>query len=111
LFPARCQEVAKVGAALGKQCRVIRGDELLELGLGGIHGVGRAATTPPALAVLSHLVPGAKRTVAWVGKGIVYDTGGLSIKGKVTCNCHEQMLFRIPNLRAVTQRAYLRCIW
>lgn len=27
--------------------------------------------------------PGATETIAWVGKGIVYDTGGLSIKGKV----------------------------
>lgn len=26
---------------------------------------------------------GATQTIAWVGKGIVYDTGGLSIKGKV----------------------------
>lgn len=38
---------------------------------------------PPALAVLSYTPPGAHSTVAWVGKGIVYDTGGLSIKGKV----------------------------
>ena len=28
--------------------------------------------------------PGAKKTIAWVGKGIVYDTGGLSLKDKVT---------------------------
>ena len=34
----------------------------------------------PALVVLSHEPKGATQTVAWVGKGIVYDTGGLSIK-------------------------------
>lgn len=62
---------------------VIRGDELKEKGFGGIYGVGKAATSPPALAVLSYTPPGAHATVAWVGKGIVYDTGGLSIKGKV----------------------------
>ena len=28
--------------------------------------------------------PTAETTIAWVGKGIVYDTGGLSIKSKVT---------------------------
>lgn len=55
----------------------------LSLYLVGIYGVGRAAEHPPALAVLSHTPVGATQTIAWVGKGIVYDTGGLSIKGKV----------------------------
>lgn len=51
--------------------------------LTGIYGVGKAAEHLPALAVLSHTPDGATQTIAWVGKGIVYDTGGLSIKGKV----------------------------
>ena len=38
---------------------------------------------PPALVVLSHTPPKASTTIAWVGKGIVYDTGGLSLKTKV----------------------------
>jgi probable aminopeptidase NPEPL1 len=46
--------------------------------------VGKAASDPPALVVLSHNPEGATETVAWVGKGIVYDTGGLSIKGKTS---------------------------
>lgn len=62
---------------------IIRGEELNQQGFGGIFGVGKAATSPPALAVLSYRPAGAQETVAWVGKGIVYDTGGLSIKGKV----------------------------
>lgn len=37
----------------------------------------------PALAVLSHTPSGATETICWAGKGIVYDTGGLSIKTKV----------------------------
>lgn len=56
---------------------------LLSFTLAGIYGVGKAAEHPPALAVLSHKPEGATQTIAWVGKGIVYDTGGLSIKGKV----------------------------
>lgn len=51
--------------------------------LSGIYGVGKAAEHLPALAVLSHTPDGATQSIAWVGKGIVYDTGGLSIKGKV----------------------------
>nr|CAD7449581.1 unnamed protein product [Timema bartmani] len=58
-------------------------EELNDKGFGGIYGVGKAALVPPALVVLSHLPQGATETIAWVGKGIVYDTGGLSIKGKV----------------------------
>lgn len=75
-------EVNKVGMALGIMSKVIRGEELKEKGMGGIYGVGKAATCPPALAVLSHTPPGATQTIAWVGKGIVYDSGGLSIKSK-----------------------------
>jgi probable aminopeptidase NPEPL1 len=62
---------------------VIRGEDLRLQGFGGIYGVGKAAAVAPALAVLSHTPPGATQTIAWVGKGIVYDTGGLSIKAKV----------------------------
>ncbi|XP_019869524.2 probable aminopeptidase NPEPL1 [Aethina tumida] len=75
-------EVRAVGGSLGIVPTIIRGEELAAKGFGGIYGVGKAATVPPALAVLSHTPESAHVTVAWVGKGIVYDTGGLSIKGK-----------------------------
>ena len=45
--------------------------------------MGKAAVHQPALAVLSHTPQDATKTIAWVGKGIVYDTGGLSIKDRV----------------------------
>ena len=59
---------------------IIRDKELEARGFGGIYGVGQGALHPPALAVLSHYPRGATQNIAWVGKGIVYDTGGLSIK-------------------------------
>ena len=70
--------------ALGREVavEVISGDELLTRGYGGLHGVGRAAAEPPALCVLSHVAAAATKTVALVGKGIVYDTGGLGLKPK-----------------------------
>eukprot|EP01135_Chromosphaera_perkinsii_P000291 Nk52_evm60s62 gene=Nk52_evmTU60s62 len=61
---------------------VIEGEELNRRGFGGIYGVGKAAVNPPALVILKYLPASATETVAWVGKGIVYDTGGLSIKSK-----------------------------
>ncbi|RZF35984.1 hypothetical protein LSTR_LSTR005397 [Laodelphax striatellus] len=77
------KEIETVSKDLSKvKMTVIRGEELAEKGFGGIYGVGKAALVPPALAVLSYTPPGAVQTIAWVGKGIVYDTGGLSIKGK-----------------------------
>lgn len=76
------QEVQATSAVLGTSCHIIRGEELNSKGFGGIYGVGKAASVGPALAVLSHTPEGATQSIAWVGKGIVYDTGGLSIKGK-----------------------------
>jgi len=77
------EKVREIGRKLGIQAEVIQGTDLQDKGFGGIYGVGQAAVHPPALAVLSHRPPGAEETICWVGKGIVYDTGGLSIKTKV----------------------------
>ncbi|CAH0551586.1 unnamed protein product [Brassicogethes aeneus] len=76
------EEIKAVGQSLNITPTIIRGEELAARGFGGIYGVGKAASVPPALAVLSHMPESAHVSVAWVGKGIVYDTGGLSIKGK-----------------------------
>ena len=78
-FVAEAREVA---ARVGARVEVIQGDDLVRAGLGGLFGVGKAAEHGPALVVLTHEPPDATRTWAWVGKGIVYDTGGLSLKGK-----------------------------
>lgn len=64
----------------GVKMEVIHGKSLEEKGFGGIWGVGKAAPHLPALVILSHTPSDAKFTSCWVGKGIVYDSGGLSIK-------------------------------
>ncbi len=64
--------------------QIISGDELLENGYVGIHGVGRGSDRPPALLQLDFNPSGVKEeavTVALVGKGITFDSGGYSIKG------------------------------
>jgi len=76
------QEAYAVAEQVGAEIEVISGHEIEQRGFGGLWGVGKAATHKPALAILSYTPEGATETVAWVGKGIVYDTGGLSIKGK-----------------------------
>jgi probable aminopeptidase NPEPL1 len=64
----------------GVKISAIVGKKLLEKGLGGIHGVGRAAAVAPRLLIMETGPKRAKRTVVVVGKGVVYDTGGLNIK-------------------------------
>ncbi|MBK9645955.1 MAG: leucyl aminopeptidase family protein [Deltaproteobacteria bacterium] len=77
-------EAEAVAARTGATVRtVLRGEALRDEGLGGLWGVGKAATRGPALVLLEK--PGASAdspTLAWVGKGLVYDTGGLALKGK-----------------------------
>lgn len=76
------EEAVKVATELGIVPTIIRGEELRDRGFGGLYGVGKASTHPPAMVVLSHKPATSTKAIAWVGKGIVYDTGGLSIKGK-----------------------------
>ena len=68
---------------MGAEIAVLEGESLAHAGMGGLWGVGKAAVHLPALVILDHN-PGveSQQTISWVGKGIVYDTGGLSIKGK-----------------------------
>jgi probable aminopeptidase NPEPL1 len=69
-----------VCAETGSELELIQGEDLLHQGYGGLWTVGKAAEGKPALAILKHEPEGAERTIAWVGKGVVYDTGGLSLK-------------------------------
>jgi len=81
------------GKSLGFQTHIIRGEELREAGYGGLYGVGKAAEFPPALAVLTYRPTNSpagmspEKKLALVGKGIVYDTGGLAIKTPRTNMC------------------------
>lgn len=54
--------------------------DLADKGFGGILGVGQGSERPPRLVRLDYAPEGATRHVALVGKGITFDTGGLSLK-------------------------------
>ena len=77
--------VADALASKGVTFTEIVGMQLRDGGFGGIWGVGKAAVEAPALVVLSYTPPPgvADATLpgmALVGKGIIFDTGGLSLK-------------------------------
>jgi len=87
-------EARVVAEKLGAEILVIQGKELEEQGFGGLFGVGKASEHPPALVVLSHYPQGTTKdtpSVCLVGKGIVYDTGGLSIKTPTSGMCGMKM--------------------
>ncbi len=82
LFPDEFAKRAKVlGDAVGLEVEVLDDKSLAEAGYGGIVGVGKGSSRPPRLVRLIHrgTSKNAKR-VALVGKGITFDTGGISIK-------------------------------
>ncbi|MFE1645115.1 leucyl aminopeptidase [Microbacterium sp. P01] len=59
---------------------VLDEDRLAAEGYGGILGVGQGSDRPPRLVKLDYSPPSATRHIAVVGKGITFDTGGLSLK-------------------------------
>lgn len=80
------ERAVELGTAAGLAVEVLGPDELERRGFGGVLAVGRGSAYEPRLVVLRHEPGGAPssgvppRHVVVVGKGITYDTGGLSIK-------------------------------
>ena len=70
----------RVAAAYGLRAEVLGVSELTEHGYGGILGVGLGSVNPPRLVRLEYTHPAAQRTVVLAGKGITFDSGGLSLK-------------------------------
>lgn len=68
----------------GIEVTVFTEAELEAGGFGGIIGVGKGSANPPRLVRLAWSPEGATKTVALVGKGITFDSGGLSLKPSVS---------------------------
>ena len=64
----------------GVTVKVMTEAELKTQGLGGVVGVGQGSGNPPRLVKATYSPPGKKGSVAFVGKGVVFDSGGLSLK-------------------------------
>ncbi|HEX2027997.1 MAG TPA: leucyl aminopeptidase, partial [Nitriliruptorales bacterium] len=78
--PAFADRVRAEMHGSGVQVRVLDEADLQEGGYGGMLAVGQGSDAPPRLVELSYDPAGARRHVALVGKGITFDSGGLSIK-------------------------------
>jgi leucyl aminopeptidase len=85
LPPAMLADRAVSEAAdTGIEVTVLTETELAAEGFGGILGVGQGSANPPRLVRLAWSPAGATKTVALVGKGITFDSGGLSLKPSVS---------------------------
>ena len=92
LTPVRMTEIAvETARELKLGVKVIEPPEMEKFGMGGILGVSRGSHNPPRLIHLHYLPEGrAKRKVAFIGKGLTFDSGGLSLKsseGMETMKC------------------------
>lgn len=77
VFADRAREAAK---SHGLDIEVLDEKALAKGGYGGILGVGQGSDNPPRLVRIAHTHPRAKKSLALVGKGITYDSGGISLK-------------------------------
>ncbi len=81
LFPATfAAEAERVAGASGLDIEVLDEKELAEGGYGGLTGVGQGSVHPPRLVRVAYAHPDAAKTVVLAGKGITFDSGGLSLK-------------------------------
>jgi len=83
--PKPPEKMAEIATGLAKKgriaVRVMHKAELEKLGMGGILRVGAGSHQPPCLVHLTYTPSGkSKKTVVVIGKGVTFDSGGISIK-------------------------------
>ncbi|GAB2673518.1 leucyl aminopeptidase [Nocardia goodfellowii] len=79
LYPAEfADRTRQLAEAAGLEVEILDENALAAGGFGGILGVGKGSSRPPRLVRLTYA--GGPKKVALVGKGITFDTGGISIK-------------------------------
>jgi leucyl aminopeptidase len=80
LLAGRARQVA---ADVGLQCEVLDQNRMQQLGMGALLGVAQGSSEPPVLVILRYRPEGAgagETHLGLVGKGVTFDTGGISIK-------------------------------
>jgi len=83
LTPTQLAQRAKdMAAAGGLECEVLDQAKMSELGMGALLGVSQGSAEPPALIIVRYRPQHATSPdhLALIGKGVTFDTGGVSIK-------------------------------
>lgn len=71
----------KSGKTHGFKVKVFKKNKIESLGLGALLAVNRGSETPPRFIIMEYKGEGAKQKIGLLGKGVTFDTGGVSIKG------------------------------
>ncbi len=74
---ATAKEIAEEG---GMNLTVFNRDEFTEMGMGGLAGVAQGTDEPPKFIILEYMNGGEEKPKVLVGKGLTFDSGGISIK-------------------------------
>jgi leucyl aminopeptidase len=88
--PLLADEIVKAAKGTKVKVKVLDEVELAKLGCGGLLGVGSGSSAPPRLVELAYSPAKPVAHIALVGKGITFDSGGLTIKpgnGMETMKC------------------------
>ena len=81
LGPVEFAAQAKALSRLGVKVDILTEREMKKLGMGALLGVAQGSVRPPRLAIMQWIGGKAKeKPVAFIGKGVVFDTGGISMK-------------------------------
>ncbi|MRJ01871.1 MAG: leucyl aminopeptidase [Epsilonproteobacteria bacterium] len=81
IYPERLAQIAQEEAErYGLECQVLTEEELAREGMEAILAVGRASVHKPRVIHLTYRPDNPKAKVVFVGKGLTYDSGGLSLK-------------------------------
>ena len=81
LTASRYADIAtELGKRFGFGVEVWDKDRLIAEGIGGVLGVNAGSAEPPRMIKLTYSPPGATTRLAMVGKGIMYDSGGIALK-------------------------------
>lgn len=70
----------QLAASTGLRCRVLDKAAMKKLGMGGILAVNQGSALPPKLVILAYRTSGNQPTLMLVGKGLTFDSGGISLK-------------------------------
>jgi leucyl aminopeptidase len=73
----------QMASEYGLECEILDQDRMRQLGMGALLGVAQGSAEPPALIVIRYKPaspPTSKDHLGLVGKGVTFDTGGISIK-------------------------------
>lgn len=102
---------ATLGAEHGFEVEILDRDALVEMSIGGLLGVNAGSAEPPRMIVLRYRPDEPTGRLAMVGKGIMYDSGGIALKPAdlVHAQMKNDMSGAGAILAAFTQLAALGC--